>query len=309
MMRFCLERLSQLIIVILFVSTATFLLVRFAPGDPAHILLAKNNVPVSQEALRHVRQELGLTDSLWEQYIKWIKGVFTGQWGVSFSSKEPVMTELLTRLPATLELAGAGFIVMVSLTFFIAIGTTVYTAKWVNAWGKMLALFGASIPGFWLGFLLIYVFSVRYGWLPSMGHGTILHLILPAITLGGGVGAIYARVLRANMLEMMKQPFVKASKARGMSQREIMTSQLLKHAFSPILAIFGTNFAFMLGGSVIVETVFSWPGLGKYVIESIGRRDYPVIQGYVILTSFIFVSIHMIVDIVNRWLDPRLRIY
>lgn len=171
-----------------------------------------------------------------------------------------------------------------------------------------MALLGASIPSFWLGFLLIYFFSVRYGWFPSMGRGSVKHLILPAITLGLGVGTIYARILRTNILEMMEQPFVKAAKARGLSKRRIIVFQVFKHAFLPVLTMLGTSFAFMLGGSVIVESIFSWPGLGKYIVEAINMRDYPVIQGYVMFTSFLFVSIHIIVDMIYVWLDPRLRV-
>lgn len=308
MIRFCLERITQLIMVIFFVSTLTFLLLRLAPGDPAYILLTTNDVPASEEALNSLRKELGLTETLWSQYIHWVKDAFTWQWGTSYVSKEPVTEELFRRMPATIELAAAGVVVMMVMTLIMGVSTAIYSSGYLNLAGRLMALLGASIPSFWLGFLLIYFFSVRYGWFPSMGRGSVKHLILPAITLGLGVGTIYARILRTNILEMMEQPFVKAAKARGLSKRRIIVFQVFKHAFLPVLTMLGTSFAFMLGGSVIVESIFSWPGLGKYIVEAINMRDYPVIQGYVMFTSFLFVSIHIIVDMIYVWLDPRLRV-
>ncbi|QGQ45687.1 nickel ABC transporter permease [Metabacillus sediminilitoris] len=308
MIRFCLERIAQLMMVIFFVSTLTFLLLRLAPGDPAYILLTTHDVPASEEALSALRKELGLTEPLWTQYVHWVTDAFTWQWGTSYVSKEPVTEELFRRIPATLELATAGLMVMIFITFILGISTAIYSNGLLDLVGRLMALLGSSIPSFWLGFLFIYFFSVQYGWLPSMGRGTLKHLILPAITLGLGMGTIYARVLRTNMLEMMNQHFIKAAKARGLSNRRILVFQVFKHAFLPVVTMLGTSFAFMLGGSIIVESIFSWPGLGKYIVEAINMRDYPVIQGYVMFTSFLFVSIHIVVDMIYVLLDPRLRV-
>jgi peptide/nickel transport system permease protein len=308
MIRFCLERIAQLMLVTFFVSTLTFLLLRLAPGDPAYILLTTHDIPASEEALRALRKELGLTETLWSQYVQWVKDAFTWQWGTSYVSKEPVVEELFRRIPATLELALSGLIVMIFITFILGITTAIYSNGWLDLVGRLMALFGSAIPSFWMGFLLIYFFSVQYGWLPSMGRGTLKHLILPAITLGLGMGTIYARVLRTNMLEKMNQHFIKAAKARGMSKMRIFVFQVFKHAFLPVVTMLGTSFSFMLGGSIIVESIFSWPGLGKYIVEAINMRDYPVIQGYVMFTSFLFVSIHIVVDIIYVLLDPRLRV-
>ncbi|WP_432775809.1 nickel ABC transporter permease [Brevibacillus gelatini] len=308
MIRFCLKHIVQMLIFIVFVSTLTFFLVRIAPGDPAYLLLTANGVPVSEEALMSLRQELGLTESLGNQYVQWIANVFTWQWGTSYVSKEPVLEELLKRLPATIELATAGLLVMLSVTLILGISTAVYSSGWLDRFGRTLALLGSAIPSYWLGFLLIYLFSVRYGWLPSMGYGTWKHLVLPALTLGVGMGTVYARLLRSDMLEMMNHHFVKASKARGLSNSRIILFQLLRHAALPIVAMMGTSFAFMLGGSMIVESIFSWPGLGKYIMKAIQNRDYPVIQGYVVFASFLFVTIHFIVDLISVLVDPRLRV-
>ncbi|MFC0560224.1 nickel ABC transporter permease [Halalkalibacter alkalisediminis] len=308
MIRFCVERIFHLIFIVFCLSTLTFILLRVSPGDPAYIMLTTHGVPASQEVLTSLREELGLTDSLWSQYGQWLKSVVSWQWGNSYISKEPVLEELVKRLPATIELAVAGLFVMTSITLLIGISTAVWSNGWLNQMSKFLALLGSAVPSFWLGFLLIYFFSVQYGALPTTGRGSWHHLVLPALTLGIGMGTVYARVLRTNMLELLNQNFVKAAKARGFSTRRILLFHLLQHAFLPILTMLGTSFAFMLGGSIIVETIFSWPGLGRYIIQAILQRDYPVIQGYIIFASILFITIHFLVDLIYGWLDPRLRI-
>lgn len=308
MAKFVLERLLQLFLVVFCVATLTFILVRISPGDPATIMLKANDIPVSDKAIYALQSELGLTSSIGGQYIEWIQQIFTGKWGVSFVSQKPVVSELLARLPATLELALAGLGIMLTVTMVLGIATAIYENGVVDKIGRGLALLGSAIPTFWLGFLCMYMFSVSLGWLPSMGRDNWKNLILPATTLGLGLGTVYARVLRAYMLDMLEQPFVKASKARGISRTRILVFQLLKHALTPIVTMVGTSFAFMLGGSIIVETIFSWPGLGQYVIESINMRDYPVIQGYVVFAAILFVAMHMLVDFINLIIDPRLRV-
>lgn len=308
MAKFILERLLQLFLVVFFVATLTFLLVRISPGDPATIMLKANDIPVSDKAIYALQDELGLTDSIGGQYVEWIQQIFTGKWGISFVSQKPVVNELFARLPATLELALAGLVIMLTVTMVLGIATAIYENGVVDKIGSVLALLGSAIPTFWLGFLCMYMFSVSLGWLPSMGRGNWKNLILPATTLGLGLGTVYARVLRAHMLDMLQQPFVKASKARGISKNRILVFQVLKHSLTPIITMVGTSFAFMLGGSIIVETIFSWPGIGQYVIQSINMRDYPVIQGYVIFAAILFVVIHMLVDFINLIIDPRLRV-
>ncbi|MGG2054948.1 nickel ABC transporter permease [Lysinibacillus pakistanensis] len=307
-MKFVIEHLIQLLLVVLSVATLTFLLVRLSPGDPATIMLKSNDIPISEEALNTLRTELGLTHSLGNQYLDWLKNVVTLQWGNSYISKKPVIHELMERLPATLELAFAGLAVMLVMTFVLGLSTAITNKGIIDRVGKLVALLGAAIPTFWLGFLCIYVFSVQLGWLPSMGRGTWQHLILPAVTLGLGLGTVYARVLRAQIIDMRNQHFVKASQARGLSNTRILLFQVLKHAMLPIVTMIGTSFAFMLSGSIIVESIFSWPGIGQYVIQSIHLRDYPVIQGYSIFAALLFIAIHTLVDLIYLIIDPRLRV-
>lgn len=307
MIRFIVERVVQLVLVVFLMSTFTFLLLRLAPGDPARIMLTAHNVPASQEALDSVRAELGLTNTLPVQYVYWIKDVFTGQWGVSYMSKQPVLEEIVRRIPATFELALGGLGVMLFMTFLLGMSTALRSQGIVNRFGKGLALVGSSLPSFWLGFLLIYICSVKYQLLPSMGRGSLENLVLPAITLGFGLGTVYARVFREHLLDVLQKPFVKAARARGQSEFSLLTGEVLKHAILPMITMTGTSLAFMLGGSIIVETVFSWPGLGRYIIDAINMRDYPIIQGYVIFTTFLFVLIHILIDILCSFVDPRLR--
>ncbi|MGG2081544.1 nickel ABC transporter permease [Lysinibacillus pakistanensis] len=307
-MKFVIEHFIQLLLVVLSVATLTFLLVRLSPGDPATIMLKSNDIPISEEALNTLRTELGLTHSLGNQYLDWLKNVVTLQWGNSYISKKPVIHELMERLPATLELAFAGLAVMLVMTFVLGLSTAITNKGIIDRVGKLVALLGAAIPTFWLGFLCIYVFSVQLGWLPSMGRGTWQHLILPAVTLGLGLGTVYARVLRAQIIDMRNQHFVKASQARGLSNTRILLFQVLKHAMLPIVTMIGTSFAFMLSGSIIVESIFSWPGIGQYVIQSIHLRDYPVIQGYSIFAALLFIAIHTLVDLIYLIIDPRLRV-
>ncbi|WP_158737779.1 nickel ABC transporter permease [Alteribacillus sp. YIM 98480] len=301
------DRFLQLLIVVFTVSTLTFLLLRLTPGDPAYILLHANDMPVSETAIEALREELGLTAPLWVQYGQWLMNVFTWQWGDSYVSNEPVVTELLSRFPATVELAAAGLLVMLTVTVGLGVLTAVFSNGWMDRTGRVLAIIGAAVPSFWLALLMIYFFSVKEGWFPTMGRGEWSHLVLPSLTLGLGIGAVYARVLRKNMLEMFNQNFIKASKARGLSNGRILVFQVFKHASMPIVTMLGTSFAFMLGGSIIVETIFAWPGLGSYIIQSINARDYPVIQGYVIFASIVFVKIHILVDVIFYMIDPRLR--
>lgn len=308
MIRFWTKQIVHVGFVVWLVSTLTFVLLRLAPGDPAYILLTANDVPASERALQTLREELGLTDSPLIQYANWMRDVFSSNWGTSYVSGESVLTELLQRLPATIELAVAGLLVMLFVTLVIGITTAMYSTGWLDRSGRLLALLGAAIPSFWLGFLLIYMFSVRGGWLPSIGHGTWKHLVLPALTLGLGMGAVYAHVLRTNMREVLNQNFIKASKARGLSTTRIMLFQVFQHAALPIVTMVGTSFAYMVGGSMIVESIFSWPGVGKYIMVAIQHRDYPVIQGYVVLVSALFVVIHAMVDFIGMLLDPRLRV-
>ncbi|WP_025717022.1 nickel ABC transporter permease [Paenibacillus sp. 1-18] len=308
MIRFILERAAQLVIIVFAVSTVTFVLMRLAPGDPATILLTAHNVPASEEALTALRKELGLNEPLHIQYVNWLRDVFTGHWGTSYVSKESVLAELWNRLPATVELASAGFAVMTMLTLGMGLAASVKSSGPLDRLSRLLALLGSSIPSFWLGFLLIYLFSVCLGWLPSMGRENWTNLVLPALTLGAGLGAVQARVLRAQMLELGDQNFVKAARARGFSHMHILFFELFKHAILPIFTLLGTNLSFMLAGNVIVETIFSWPGLGKYFIDAITQRDYPVIQGYVIFASFLIVGVQCLVDVVQTAIDPRLRL-
>lgn len=305
---FLIKRLIYLIPVLLGVSVLTFSLSQIAPGDPAEILLRQSGVEPTVEAITALREELGLNKPVLMQYFSWLGQVLQGDLGTSYRTGQPVTEEILDRLPATIELALAGLLVMVLLAFPLGILAALFKNTGLDHLSRLFAFVGASMPSYWLGLLLILFFAVKNPLFPVMGRGTWLHLVLPAVTLGLGMAATYTRLLRASMLEVLGQEFIVAARARGLKERVVILANALKNALLPVVTIFGISFGHLLGGTVIVETIFAWPGVGKFVVDSIFNRDYPVIQGYVLWMSVIFVMANLLVDLSYRYLDPRIRL-
>lgn len=289
------------------VSLLTFSISRLAPGDPAEILLRERGQDPTLEAIAAVREELGLHQPLAMQYLHWLGRVLRGDLGRSFRSGRPVLGELTGRFPATLQLTLAGLSVMLLIALPVGILAAVYKNRALDHASRIFALLGTSMPSFWLGLLLIYYLSVQLSLLPVMGRGTAAHLILPALTLGTGMAATYARLLRAGMLEVLGQDYITAARSRGLGENLIIIRHALKNALLPVVTAFGMSLGHMLGGTVIVETIFAWPGLGRYIVESIFNRDYPVIQGYVLFMALVFVLLNLLVDLSYRFFDPRIR--
>ncbi len=290
------------------ISLVAFLFLQLTPGDPAEILLRKEGIEPTREAISETRTRLGLDDPPYLQYGRWLWKVIQLDLGVSYKTGEPVFKELLVRLPATLELTLASFFLMVFLSLSAGL-LSVAKASWgFDRVGILLAIFGASIPGFWLGLLLIHLFSVKLGWLPVMGRGSWVHLILPALTLGFGTAVSQARLLRTSLREVLGRDFIRVAMAKGLTQGRLLFRHVLPNALLPWLTTLGVVLGRLLGGAVIVETLFSWPGLGRLAVEAMLQRDYPVIQGYVLLTAFIFVLINLCVDIGYRLFDPRIEL-
>ncbi|MBM4340404.1 MAG: ABC transporter permease [Deltaproteobacteria bacterium] len=290
------------------ISLIVFLFLQLTPGDPAEILLRKEGIEPTREAIEAVRRKMGLDDPPYLQYGRWIWKVVHLDLGNSYRTGEPVAKELFTRLPATLELTFASFFLMVLLSLSAGILSAMKAYGRFDRMGIALAIFGASIPSFWLGLLLIYLFSVKLGWFPVMGRGSLIHLILPALTLGFGTAVIQARLLRTSLGEVLRKDFIRVAMAKGLRRGRILLRHALPNALLPLLTTFGVVLGRLLGGAVIVETIFSWPGLGRLAVEAILQRDYPVIQGYVLLTAFIFVLINLCVDVGYRLLDPRIEL-
>ncbi|MBD8497360.1 nickel ABC transporter permease [Paenibacillus arenosi] len=301
------ERLLQLGIVLFFLSLFTFTLMKLAPGDPVFTILRADEVVATSADEEALRKELGLDQPVYIQYLRWMYSIMQFDFGNSLINGKPVVQDVLERLPATLELAAGSLIVMLVISIPLGIVAAKYEGKWIDHVSSVLALLGASIPAFWLGLMLIYGFSYQLGWLPTMGMGSAVHLILPSITLGFGLAAIYARMLRAGLLEVLAQDYIRTARARGIGEWRIMCKHALRAALIPVMTVLGSSVGSILAGSVIIETLFSWPGLGDMAIEAIFKRDYPVIQAYVMISGTMIVMVNLLIDISYTWIDPRVR--
>ncbi len=308
MLLYLAKRLLFLIPLGIGITLIVFLLLQLIPGDPAEILLRKEGIEPTRESIEAVRAKMGLNDPVYLQYGRWLWNVLNLEMGVSYRTGAPVVRELLTRLPATLELTFAAFFLIVVLSLSVGLLSASKAHGFFDRMGSMFAIFGASIPGFWLGLLLIYLFAVKLGWFPVMGRGTGWHLVLPALSLGLGTALIQARLLRTSLVEVLQKYFITVATAKGLPRRRILIHHGLPNALLPLLTTLGMTLGRLLGGAVIVETLFAWPGIGRLAVEAILQRDYPVIQGYVLLTAFLFVLVNLCVDVGYRLLDPRMEL-
>lgn len=308
MKHYIIKRLIYLLLVMLGVSILTFSLSQLTPGDPAELILRDSGVEPTREAIMAMRQQLGLDRPVLIQYWGWLGGVVRGDFGKSFRTGLPVYEEIVYRFPATIELTLAGLVVMLAIALPVGIFSALFKNTFVDHLSRIFALLGASLPSFWLGLLLIYYFAVRLSLLPVMGRGGLDHLVLPALALGLGMSATYARLLRASMLEVLGQDYIQAARARGLREQTVLVKNALKNALLPVVTAFGMSLGHLLGGTVIVETIFAWPGVGRFVVQAIFNRDYPVIQGYVLFMALIFVLVNLAVDLSYKFFDPRIRL-
>ncbi|MEW5920419.1 MAG: nickel/cobalt ABC transporter permease [Bacillota bacterium] len=308
MERFIVNRIISLVPVLLGISLLTFILIQLVPVDPAEVYLRLSQIPPTDEAVAVTRAELGLDKPLYQQYFDWLRKVVQLDFGLSFVTKEPVMEELLYYFPATLKLTAASLVIVLLISIPLGVFSALYKDTAFDQMCRIFAFIGASMPSFWLGFVLVYILSLKLDLLPVYGRGTLAHLVLPATTLALGSAAVYTRLLRTSMLENLNQNFVLYAKARGLKERLIVVRYVLKNALIPVVIAFGMTLGHMLAGSVIVENVFAWPGVGRYIVSSIFNRDYPVIQAYVLFMAVNFVLLNLIVDIICGLLDPRIRL-
>ncbi|ARE88827.1 nickel ABC transporter permease [Clostridium formicaceticum] len=308
MLRYICKRMVFLLLVMLGVSFLAFSMSHLTPGDPAEVILRMDSIDPTPEAVALMRERMGLNDPVLVQYGKWLLKAVQGDLGVSFRTRRSVLEELLQRLPATVELTLAGTVVLLLVSIPLGLLSAFYKNTKIDHFSRFFALIGASLPSFWLGLIFIYFFAVKYSLFPVMGRGSMLHLVLPGLTLGLGMSATYARLLRASMLEVLGQDFIQAARARGLKEKTILIGHALKNALLPLVTVFGMSLGHLLGGTVIVETIFAWPGIGKYLVEAIFTRDYPVVQGYVLLMALIFVTVNLMIDISYTFIDPRMRL-
>ena len=304
MIRFLVRRLLLTIPVLIGVATLVFSLIHLVPGDPVQAMLGESASP---QDVAQLRSKLGLDRPLYEQYVSFAGGVVRGDLGVSLRTNQPVTRVIFERMPATMELAVAAMLVAIVFAIPLGIIAAVRKGTRVDHAATTLALLGISMPTFWLGPLLAIIFSVWLGWFPVSGRGTLANLVLPAITLGAPLAAILARMTRASVLEELRELYVLAARARGVSEARAVLAHAFRNSLIPIVTVIGLQFGAVLTGAVITETIFAWPGVGRLLVQSISARDYPAVQGCILLIALTYVSMNLIIDVLYGFLDPRIR--
>ena len=304
MRSYLVRRLLLALPVVLGVATLVFLLIHLIPGDPVEIMLGESALPADRDALR---EALGLDRPILEQYGSFLWGLCRGDLGVSLQQRRPVAALIREHYPATLELTLAAMLIslLIALPAGILSGIRQYSF-WDHS-TLFLALLGVSMPNFWLGPLLIWVFSIQLGWFPVSGKGGLAHLLLPALTLGASMAAIVARMTRSSVLEVLREDYVMTARAKGLPEARIILKHVLRNAMLPVLTVVGLQFGALLAGSIITETIFSWPGLGTLMVKAIQTRDYPVVQGCVLVIALSYVLVNLLTDLLYGVIDPRIR--
>ncbi len=310
---FILRRLLSSVCVLLCTSILVFTLLRLSPGDPVDIMFGpsqgfKSREMVSEETRNRIREELGFNKPLPVQYFNWLRRIIHLDFGYSFRSRQPIVKEILYRLPATIVLAFFAFVIEVVLTILFGVLSAVKAESLLDHIIRLGTVLFSAVPGFWLGLLFLLLFAVKLNWVSVGSAVNFKQILLPAITLALVISPQKIRVLRASMLSELSSSYIIFGKAKGLSDRRLILLHAFRNAVLPVLTLLGMSLSGLLGGSVIIETIFSYPGIGKYMIDSIYARDYPVIQAYVLLATVIVVGINLIVDISYTILDPRVRI-
>ncbi len=304
MTRYLIRRLLLTIPVILGVATLVFALIHLVPGDPAQAMLGETAPQADVLKLRH---SLGLDQPLLTQYRTFMSGLVRGDLGTSFRYNTPVTAQIREKFPNTATLALAAMCFAILFAIPLGIVAAVYRGTFIDHAAMTIALAGISMPNFWLGPLLAILFAVRLGWLPVSGTGGLSHLILPAVTLGAALSAILARMTRASLLEELRELYVLAARARGLSGLRAVVRHAFRNSLIPIVTIIGLQFGAVLTGTIITETIFAWPGLGRLLIQAISFRDYPLVQGCILFISVTYVAMNLLTDLTYGFLDPRIR--
>ena len=302
--RFIARRVLLSVPVFVGVATLVFLLIHLVPGDPVEAMLGES---ASREDVADLRHRLGLDRPLYVQYAAFMRGAATGDLGQSLRTGESVAAAIAERMPATLELALAAMLMAVLVAVPLGIVAAARAGTAVDHGATALALLGISIPGFWLGPILALVFAVELGWLPVSGRDTAAHLVLPAITLGAPLAAVLARMTRASVLGELRELYVLAARGRGVSRTRAVLRHAFRNSLVPLVTIVGLQFGAVLTGAVITETIFAWPGVGRLLVQSITFRDYPLVQGCILLIAAAYVTVNLMTDLVYGFLDPRIR--
>ena len=304
MFRYFVLRLLGLVPTMLLVTVCVFVFVHLLPGDPAQLAAGPE---ADEETVQMVRERLGLDRPLPEQFVLFVKKTVTGDFGISIRSQRPVIDEVADRFGPTLLLTVAAMAWAVVFGLLIGIVSAVKRGRWPDRLGMAFAVSGISMPPFALGILLMEVFSVWLGWFPTVGAESWRHYVLPSITLGAGVAAVMARFTRSALIEVLSEDYVRTARAKGLPARQVLSRHALRNALIPVVTMMGLQFGFLLGGSIVVEKVFNWPGMGRLLVDAVEMRDYPVMQSCVLLFSMEFLLINLAVDLLYGWLNPSIR--
>lgn len=304
MLKYILKRILFMIPALLITSLIIFVAMNISGGDPVDTILPENATVQEKQALR---DEMGLDDPILVQYARYMGGLVTGNMGVSYVSGNDVFDTFMDRLPMTLALGGLALFIAVIISVPLGIYTALNQNTWKDTSGMIFALFGVSMPNFWLGLMLMLLFSVNLGWLPSGGTGGFKYIILPALTVGLGLAALITRTSRSAMLDVLRQDYMNTAKAKGASNKRVIYYHGLRNAMIPIITAIGMQFSLVMTGSALAETVFSWPGIGRLVFESITKRDIPMVTGSIILCCVLMSIINLGVDLIYAFFDPRIK--
>ena len=308
MIRIITRRLAEVAVFLLLITFVSFLFARMAPGDPVLSILRVDDLSVSAEQVEQLREDMGFNEPLLVQYGEWLVDFARLDFGNSYISNQPVMDMLWSGVPATLELTLGGLFVMVLVALPLGSLAALYRGSWIDQVSRGLSLLGAAVPSFWLGLILIDLLGVRLGWLPTMGRDGLHSAVLPSITLGLAISSVYVRLLRSSLIDSLNQENIRAARARGISEPRIFFSHVLRASLPPVITVFGVSLGSLIGGVVVIEVIFAYPGIGKMVVDAIRSRDYPMIQGYIFVMAILVFMINSMVDLSYRYLNPELRL-
>lgn len=305
MVPYILKRVFHGVLVLLAISLVVFFALRLT-GDPVMAIMGQGNP--TKEAVEAMRKALGLDLPMWQQFLQFLGNLVTGNLGNSFRNNQPVMGQIMERVPATAALALGGLLV----ALLIAVPTGIYSAVRrggpLDVFGRIFALLGISFPNFWLGIMLMLVFAVKLRWLPASGYQGVRHLILPSFTLGLILSSILMRLIRSTMLDVLRQQYIQSARAKGLSERVVIYRHAFRNALIPSITFIGLQLGSLLGGTVILERVFSWPGVGRLALDAISNRDFPVVQGTVLVLAAVMVMVNLVIDVSYGFLDPRIKV-
>jgi peptide/nickel transport system permease protein len=308
MSRYLLSRAAQLIPVLLIISLVVFTIMHVLPGDPAELMLAgAEGGAITPERLAELKEQMGLNDPLAVQYLRFLGGAVTGDLGESIRFRAPVTDLILDRFGSTIALAVAGLTLSLVIGLPLGMLAAVRQNSWVDTFAMGFAYMGASMPVYWVGLVLILLFSFELGWFPPAGGDGWRSLVLPSFTLGLVSAGVISRLIRSSMVEVLSEDYIRAARAKGLSQRLIVWRHGLKNAMIPVITMLGLQFGAMLAGAVVTETVFSRPGIGRLVVAAILQKDYPLVQGCIVFLATVYLLVNLLVDLAYAWLDPRIR--